>query len=75
MIIARRFVRASGQNQLLRVLAKEDQDFGHGIKITRTDEERVKIVLSLIGQGELKVPEDKFNAALVLQNTSALSEK
>jgi hypothetical protein len=60
---------AYGQNQLLRELAKEDQDQRRGIKVARTDEERVKIVLSLIGQGELKVPEDKFNAALVLQHT------
>ena len=60
---------AYGQNQLLRELAKEDQDERRGIKVGRTDEERVKIVLSLIGQGELKVPEDKFNAALVLQHT------
>jgi hypothetical protein len=60
---------AYGQNQLLRQLAKEDQDSRRGVKIARTDEERVKIVLSLIGQGELKVSEDKFNAALVLQHT------
>jgi hypothetical protein len=62
-------IEAYGQNQLLRELAKEDQDQRRGIKVTRTDEERVKIVLSLIGRGEVKVPEDKFNAALVLQHT------
>jgi hypothetical protein len=58
-----------GQNQLLKELAKEDQDQRRGKKIDRTDEERVKIVLSLLGQGEVKTPEDKFNAALVLQHT------
>ena len=58
-----------GQNQLLRQLAKEDQDSRNGKKIARTDDERVKIVLSLIGTGEVKVPEDKFNAALVLEHT------
>ena len=42
---------ARGQNQLLRELAKEDQDSRSGKEIARTDEERVKIVLSLIGQG------------------------
>jgi hypothetical protein len=62
-------VEAYGQNQLLRELAKEDQDSRTGKEITRTDAERIKIVLSLIAQGELKVPEDKFNAALVLQHT------
>jgi hypothetical protein len=60
---------AYGQNQLLRGLAKEDQDQRRGKKVGSTDEERVKIVLSLIGQGEVKTPEDKFNAALVLQHT------
>lgn len=63
------FTETYGQNPLFRELAKEDQDSRRGVKITRTDEERVKIVLSLIGQGELKVLEDKFNAALVLQHT------
>ena len=60
---------AYGQNQLLRELAKEDQDSRRGKEFARTDEDRVKIVISLIGQGELKTPEDKFNAALVLQHT------
>ena len=60
---------AQGQNQLLRELAKEDQDSRRGKEIARTDEERVQIVLSLIGQGVLKTPEDKFNAALVLDHT------
>ncbi|HXL08884.1 MAG TPA: hypothetical protein VN966_01545 [Candidatus Bathyarchaeia archaeon] len=60
---------AHGQNQLLRELAKEDQDSRSGKEIARTDEERVKVVLSLIGQGELKTPEDKFNGALVLDHT------
>ena len=57
------------QNALLAELAKEDQDSRKGMTIARTDEERIKIVLSLIGQGELKVPQDKYNAALVLQHT------
>ncbi len=60
---------AYGQNQLLRELAKEDQDQRRGKEVARMDEERVKIALSLIGQGEVKTPEDKFNAALVLQHT------
>lgn len=60
---------AYAQNSLLRELAKEDQDSRTGKSVTRTDEQRIKIVLSLIGSGELKTPEDKFNAALVLQHT------
>ena len=62
-------IEAEGQNQLLRELAKEDQDSRTGKEIARTDEERVKIVMSLVGQGELKTPEDKFNAALILDHT------
>lgn len=58
-----------GQNLLLRELAKEDQDSRKGKKLGRTDQERLKIVLEQIGQGALTVPEDKFNAALVLQHT------
>jgi hypothetical protein len=58
-----------GQNPLLRELVKEDQESRRGKTIERSDEERIRIVFSLIGQGELKVPEDKFNAALVLQHT------
>ena len=60
---------AYGQNQLLRELAKEDQDSRRGKEVARSDEERLDIVLSLIGRGEVKVPEDKANAALVLQHT------
>jgi hypothetical protein len=54
---------------LLRQLAKEDRDSRTGKKVTRTDEERIKLVLSAIGKGEVKDPEDMFNAALVLQHT------
>jgi hypothetical protein len=60
---------AYGQNPLLRELAKEDQDSRSGKEVARTDQERIKIVLALIGQDALKLPEDKFNAALVLQHT------
>ena len=66
---------AQSQNQLLRELAKEDQDSRRGKEIARTDDDRVRIVLSLIGQGELKTPEDKFNAALILDHTPLLSAK
>jgi hypothetical protein len=58
-----------GQNPVLRELAKEDQDSRHGKKVNRTDEERRKVLLPLIAQGEVRTPEDKFNAAIVLQHT------
>jgi hypothetical protein len=60
---------AYGQNLLLRELAKEDQDYQNGKKVARTNEDRIKIVMAQIGQGALTVPEDKFNAALILQHT------
>ena len=60
---------AYGQNPLLKELATEDRASRDGTKITRTDEERIKLALELIAQGALITPEDKFNAALVLQHT------
>lgn len=60
---------ASAQTPLLREMAKEDQDSRTGKTIARTDDERRKIVLEIIGKGELKGPQDKFDAALILQHT------
>ncbi|MFL6209232.1 MAG: hypothetical protein ACJ74W_10310 [Pyrinomonadaceae bacterium] len=54
---------------MLRELAREDQAARKGEKIARTDEERGKLVLAELGQGTVKTPEDRFNAALVLQHT------
>jgi hypothetical protein len=66
----------SAQTPLLRELAKEDQAVRcnepcpeRAKKITRTDDDRRKIVLEMIARGELKGPEDKFDAALILQHT------
>ena len=47
---------AYGQNSLLRELAKEDQDSRTGKTVTRTDEQRIKIVLSAIGEGRGEDP-------------------
>jgi hypothetical protein len=58
-----------GQNPELKALADEDQAFRHGSKVSRTDEDRIKIVLELLSKGVVRTPEDKFNAALVLQHT------
>ena len=60
---------AYGQNLLLRELAKEDQDSRTGKTVARTDDERRKLVIELIGQGALKGPEDRYDAALILQHT------
>jgi hypothetical protein len=38
-------------------------------KVTRTDDDRIKLVLEMIAKGTVQTPEDKFNAALVLQHT------
>ena len=62
-------VAAYGQTPLLRQMAKEDQDSRNGKTVVRTDDERRKIVVELIGKGELRGPEDKFDAALILQHT------
>jgi hypothetical protein len=60
---------AYSQNLLLRELAQEDQDYRRGKKVARTDAERLKLVLAEIGKGAFSTPEDKTNAALVLQHT------
>lgn len=60
---------ARAQNAQLRALEKEDQDARTGKKVVRTDEQRRVLVLALIAQGAAVLPEDKFNAAVVLQHT------
>ena len=57
------------QNNELKSLAEEDQIVRTGTKVTRTDEDRRKLVLQLIAMGKMNTSEDKFNAALVLQHT------
>ncbi len=60
---------AFAQTPLLREMAKEDQDSRTGKTVARTDDERRKLVIELIGQGALKGPEDQYDAALILQHT------
>lgn len=62
---------AFAQNSELRVLKDEDQAvrLDPNSKIKRTDDERVKLVLEMLAKGTVQTPEDKFNAALVLQHT------
>ncbi len=66
---------APAQNAELKALKQEDQAVrgvpAEGIgKITRTDDDRIKRVLELLAKGAVQTPEDKFNAALVLQHTT-----
>ena len=60
-----------GQNALLKELATEDQDTTSGKAVKRTDQERLALVLELLGKGLVMQPEDQANAALVLQHTGA----
>ena len=56
-------------NALLRELAREDQASRTGDSLTRTDADRIKLVLAELAKGAVRTPEDKTNAALVLQHT------
>ncbi|WP_263380747.1 hypothetical protein [Granulicella paludicola] len=60
---------AWGQTPLLKQLVQEDQDSRMGKSVTRSDQDRIKLVLELIAKGSLKGPQDQFDAALVLQHT------
>jgi hypothetical protein len=60
------------QNPELKALAEEDQvvrQENPAKGITRKDRDRGKLVLELLAKGAARTPEDKFNAALVLQHT------
>jgi hypothetical protein len=56
-------------NALLRELAHEDQASRRGQSFSRTDADRVKLVLAELAKSSVRTPEDKANAALVLQHT------
>lgn len=58
------------QNADLKALAEEDQAFQLGTReVARDDDDRVKLVFELLAKGAARTPEDKFNAAIVLQHT------
>jgi hypothetical protein len=62
------------QNSELKALKEEDLAFQLGTrKVTRSDDDRVKLVLELLAKGAAQTPEDKFNAALILQHTPAVT--
>jgi hypothetical protein len=57
------------QNAELKALEEEDQAFRQGKQVARSDEDRSKLVLELLAKGAAQTPQDKFNAAVVLQHT------
>ena len=57
------------QNAELRKLMEEDQAVRQPGKEITGDDDRIKQVLELLAKGAAQTPEDKFNAALVLQHT------
>ncbi len=54
---------------MLHQLAQEDQDWRAGKPVARTDDERIKIVLALVGEDMVKTPQEKYDAAIVLEHT------
>lgn len=62
-------VTAQQSNALLAQLARDDQASRSGETIARTDQERLKLVLAELANGGVRTPQDKANAAIVLQHT------
>ena len=58
-----------GQNAELKKLMEEDQAVRQPGKEITGDDDRIKQVLELLAKGAAQTPEDKYNAALVLQHT------
>ena len=59
----------TSQNGLLEQLVKEDQASRTGDSVASSDEERIQLVLKEIGSGNVRTPEDQFNAALILDHS------
>ena len=56
-------------NPVLIDVGREDQAHQPGAKLTRTDEDRVRLVLAELGAGRVHSPADRFNVAIVLQHS------
>jgi len=52
------------QDQAVRMLPPEEAS-----KVNWHDDDRVQLVLEFLAQGKVQTPEDKFNAALILDHT------
>lgn len=60
---------APPSNPLVLQLGREDQASRTGQEIARTDQQRIDLVLNELAQGRVRTPEDKFNAALILDHS------
>jgi hypothetical protein len=58
-------------NAELKELQTEDLASQEDKPVQRTDKDRAKRVLELLAKGVVQTPEDKYNAAIVLQHTPA----
>jgi hypothetical protein len=58
-------------NAELKELEIENQAAQENKQVQRTDKDRAMRVLELLAKGRVQTPEDKFNAAIVLQHTPA----
>jgi len=61
------------QDPQLKKLRDEDQAVRANpeLRVARSDEDRIKLVLQLLAEGKAQTSEDKYNAAIVLQHTPA----
>jgi len=56
-------------NPLAAELSREDVASRTGTEVKRSDKERVDLMLDQIARGLIRTPQDKFNAALVLDHS------
>jgi len=60
---------SAAQNALLAQLMKEDVASRMGDSVTRSDEDRIHLVLNELGNGRVRTPEDEVAAALILDHS------
>jgi hypothetical protein len=61
--------QAPTSNRLILELGQEDMASRTGKQVARSDQDRINLVLREIAAGRVITPEDKFNAALVLDHS------
>src|SRR4051812_45969673 len=61
--------QGSEGNSFVAELAKEDSASRRGSHVERSDRDRLKLVLRELAEGRVVTPEDKANAALVLDHS------
>jgi len=61
--------QARTSNRLIGELGQEDQASRTGKQVARSDQDRINLVLREVAAGRVNTPEDKFNAALVLDHS------